>query len=246
MANRSEMEKEFKLKWFDIVLTEYDSLRNESANALQHQQSIINYGLTAIGVLIAFGANLWAKDHIVESLFIFFIPFLCNLIILIWNGEVRRMSRAGQYIKLIEDKINLQISKEANIPELALEWETYLRRPKKTTSILKSENWLQRIINSITSFFSFLFKDNEERNNKIKSNYIAIIIMFGVLSILSIFLGFGNNYSIFFKNSSLTGVELFHSWVLEEFKLITVYVICFVIDIFCFIYHYRYFNRVKK
>lgn len=246
MADQNEIDKEFKLKWFDIVMEEYNSLRDESSNSLQHQQSIINYGLTAIGVLIAFGANLWSKDHIVESIFVFFIPFLCNLIILIWNGEVRRMSRAGQYIKLIEDKINRQISKEANITELALEWETYLRKPKEATSVPEDVNWLQRILNSIVSFFSFLFERNQEKNNKIKSNYIAIIIMFGVLSILSIFLGFGNNYSIFLRTSSLTGMELFHSWMMKEIKLISLYLICFVIDVFCFMYHYRYFNKVKK
>jgi hypothetical protein len=246
MADQNEIDKEFKLKWFDIVMEEYNSLRGESSNSLQHQQSIINYGLTAVGVLIAFGANLWRKDHIVESIFVFFIPFLCNLIILIWNGEVRRMSRAGQYIKLIEDKINRQISKETNITELALEWETYLRKPKEVTSVEQDVNWLQKMLNSIVSFFSFLFKRNQEKNNKIKSNYIAIIIMFGVLSILSIFLGFGNNYSIFLRTSSLKGMEQFHSWMIKEIKLILLYFICFVIDIFCFMYHYRYFNKVKK
>src|SRR5690606_32851896 len=121
---------EYHLKWFDMVMQEYNSLRNESADSLKNQQSIINYGLAAIGVLIAFSASLWGKEKIVEIIYVIFIPFLCNLIILIWNGEVRRMSRAGQYIKRIEDKVLQEFSKEANISIPALEWETFLRKPK--------------------------------------------------------------------------------------------------------------------
>lgn len=157
------------LKWFDIVIQEYNSLRNESADALKHQQAIINYGLTAIGVLIAFSANLWGKEKVVESVFVIFIPFMCNLIILIWNGEVRRMSRAGQYIKRIEDKIHNELSARTRIDEYALEWETFLRKPKiEANEEKKKRSKIMKILLWFVGIFSFLFQKNQEKNNKLK------------------------------------------------------------------------------
>ena len=247
MENRDERQREFQLKWFDIVMEEYNSLRNESGDALKHQQSIINYGLTVIGVLIAFSANLWGKEKIVESIFVLFIPFMCNLIILIWNGEVRRMSRAGQYIKRIEDKIQKEFILTANISERALEWETYLRKPKDVegdpTEAQSSRN---RVISWLGGLFAFLFRKDEEQNNKIKSNYIAIIIMFGGLSILSILLGFGHDFSMFRKGSKIEGQEVWLSWVKENLWWLLIYTCLLIVDFLSFVYHYRYFQKVKK
>lgn len=76
MGNQEDKYRDYQLKWFDIVMQEYNSLRAESGDSLKNQQSIINYGLTAIGVLIAFSANLWGKEQIVESIYVFIHPFL--------------------------------------------------------------------------------------------------------------------------------------------------------------------------
>jgi hypothetical protein len=247
MEDKNEKLTEYQLKWFDIVMEEYNSLRNESGDSLKHQQSIINYGLTAIGVLIAFSANLWGKEHIVESIYVIFIPFMCNLIILIWNGEVRRMSRAGQYIKIIEDKIHKELSNKLINCEPALEWETYLRKPKEAeTSSQQEKVRIKRILKWVEGIFSFLFHKNEEKNNKIKSNYIAIIIMFGGLSLLSILLGLGHNYSMLKKESSLAGQEYLKFWIANEYWWIIIYFIVLLVDSMFFIYHYRYFQKVKK
>lgn len=247
MSDRDEDIKEYRLKWFDIVLGEYNSIRNESAESLKHQQSIINYGLTAIGVLIAFSANLWGKEHVVESIFALFIPFICNLIILIWNGEVRRMSRAGQYIKKLEEKIQKELSMLSNISQPPLEWETFLRKPKETqSSEREGTNKLQRFFIGIESVFSFLFQKDTENNNKIKSNYVAIILMFGGLSLFSILLGFGHNFSMVKNETNLEGKELMRTWVLNEYWWLIIYSALFVIDFMFFVYHYRYFQKVKK
>ncbi|MEH7344342.1 hypothetical protein V7122_10760 [Bacillus sp. JJ1532] len=247
MESQDEKMKDFQLKWFDIIMEEYNTLRNESGDSLRHQQSIINYGLTAIGVLIAFSANLWGKDHIVESIYVFFIPFMCNLIILIWNGEVRRMSRAGLYIKRIEDKINKELSSKSNISIPALEWETYLRKPKESENIDQQQmNWLQKLLKWIGSIFSFLFHKNKEKNNKIKSNYIAIILMFGGLSLFSIILGFSHNFGMYGKETLLSSQALFPYWLSSEYLRISLYMGVFIIDFLFFIYHYRYFQKVKQ
>lgn len=221
---------EYHLKWFDMVMQEYNSLRNESADSLKNQQSIINYGLAAIGVLIAFSASLWGKEKIVEIIYVIFIPFLCNLIILIWNGEVRRMSRAGQYIKRIEDKVLQEFSKEANISIPALEWETFLRKPKLPETPEKAKT--KKAVRT-------------HKDNKIKSNYIAIIIMFGGLSIFSIILGTVHNYGMTNIPASMQVAGLMY-WLKTEYVPLILYALIFAADIFLFIYHYRYFQKVKK
>lgn len=234
MKHDEKAEKDFQLKWFDIALNEYNSLRNESADSLKNQQSIINYGLTAIGVLIAFSANLWGREQIVEMIYVVFIPFLCNLIILIWNGEVRRMSRAGQYIKRIEDKIHALLKERSNIDVQALEWETFLRMPKEE---------LVETPKKQKSKFSF-FKP-KQKDNKIKSNYIAIILMFGGLSLFSIIIGFVHNYSMF-QSDYTRRASIINNWIQNEAIWLSLYFILFIVDLLFFIYHYRYFQKVKK
>lgn len=247
MDTKEEQLREFQLKWFDIVLQEYNSLRNESAEALKHQQSIINYGLTAIGVLIAFSANLWGKEKIVESIYVLFIPFMCNLIILIWNGEVRRMSRAGQYIQTLEDKIHKELTLRSGISEYALKWETYLRKPKTDqTPDMKPKSKFMRMLFWLGGIFSFIFQKESEKNNKIKSNYIAIIIMFGGLSILSIILGFGHDLSLFAKETKLVGKELWLTWISKHSFRLIIYSFVIIMDFLFFVYHYRYFQKVKQ
>ena len=231
--------KDFKLKWFDIVMEEYNSLRNESADSLKNQQSIINYGLTAIGVLIAFSANLWGSERIVEMIYVVFIPFLCNLIILIWNGEVRRMSRAGQYIKKIEEKVHKQLSLQIDNSDSALGWETFLREPKEIGKTRTNRSKKTKM-----KGFFFLSKNKTEKNNKIKSNYIAIIMMFGGLSLFSIILGFVHNYSMS-ASGSLAGTGLIY-WFKNEMWWLISYLLLLGIDFLLFYYHYRYFQKVKK
>lgn len=246
MGNQEDKYKDYQLKWFDIVMQEYNSLRAESGDSLKNQQSIINYGLTAIGVLIAFSANLWGKEQIVESIYVLFIPFLCNLIILIWNGEVRRMSRAGQYIKRLEDKIQKEFSEKYKISEPALEWETFLRKPKDVETDQEQETGkIKKFFKAIGSLFSFLIRGKEE-NNKIKSNYIAIIIMFGSLSIMSILLGFSHKFSSFKRESLLNGQELLNQWITIDFWWLIGYLVILLIDFLAFVYHYRFFQKVKK
>jgi hypothetical protein len=217
-------------KWFDFVREEYVSLRAEVSDSLKNQQSIINYGLASIGVLIGFSANLWGKERFIEGIYIFFIPFICNLIILIWNGEVRRMSRAGQYIKSIEDKVHDELKQSPFIINRSLNWETYLRQPKQAS---QKQNMKMKMKNLLL----FLFQKN--KNNKINSNYIAIILMFAMLSVFSIALGVIHSYSAGDYPSIIT-------WLHHNYRLSITYLSILVINVLAFTYHYRYFQKAKK
>ncbi len=228
---------DFQLKWVDVVITEYNSLRAEVSDSLKNQQSVINYGLTAIGVLIAFSANLWGKEKIIEGIYVFFIPFICNLILLIWNGEVRRMSRAGQYIKLLEDKLQEKLRPLSGFSERALNWETYLRLPRNGSA------GVGKAANSLPSWLPLF---GGVKTNKIKSNYIAIIVMFGILSILSILLAFGHSFSMFSHSGQYAGTASIGAWLRDEGWWLAFYSILLLADIFLCLYHYRYFQSVKK
>jgi 4-amino-4-deoxy-L-arabinose transferase-like glycosyltransferase len=41
-----------------VLMEEYKTLREESLQAIQHQHSIVQFGVAALGVLLSLGANL--------------------------------------------------------------------------------------------------------------------------------------------------------------------------------------------
>jgi hypothetical protein len=129
---------EASIKWFDIALEEYKSLRGEVSDALKNQQSIVNYGLGAVGIVLGFGANRWDDGIVVEILFTLFIPMICNLVIFVWSGEVNRMSRAGLFIRDLERKINEEAGRQLGVSREALSWETWLRTFKKNSPSRKT------------------------------------------------------------------------------------------------------------
>lgn len=156
------------MDWVEVAMEEYKSLRGEVSDSLKNQQSIINYGITAIGLVIGFGANLWKESIPADAIFFIVIPILCHLIILLWNGEVNRMSRAGNFIKEIEGKINRVVkSKSPEIHEDALSWE----------------NWLRK------------YKD-KNKTNKVNWNYYSLITLFLFIDIVAVVLGLLHNVEV--------------------------------------------------
>jgi hypothetical protein len=110
--------------WVEAALEEYKSLREESLTAMRGQQAILSFGTATLAVSIAAGFNVWDKAAVLpEAIFLFFVPVIAYLVLIIWMGEVARMMRVGWYIAIREGEIN------AKIPagEGALAWETYLR-----------------------------------------------------------------------------------------------------------------------
>lgn len=157
--------------WIEVAMEEYKSLRGEISDSLKNQHSIINYGITAIGLVIGFGANLWKETIPADIIFLIVIPILCHLIMLVWNGEVNRMSRAGNFIKDIEGKINTVVkSMSPEIEEEALSWETWLRKYKD--------------------------KNKANKTNKTNWNYYSLITLFLFINIVSVVLGFSHNLYI--------------------------------------------------
>jgi hypothetical protein len=70
-------------RWLTAALSEYSSLRAESLNALQVQNTIMQFGIAGIAVLI--GVALQNSDPVLSVLILFFlIPLLAILLVNVW------------------------------------------------------------------------------------------------------------------------------------------------------------------
>jgi positive regulator of sigma E activity len=109
-------------RWLTAALAEYQSLRAESLQAQQAQQTVLQFGITGVAVLIGLALNLEAKLLSI-LLLLYLVPLLSIFIISVWSTEIFRSIRAGEFISHLERKINDQTGGDAP----ALEWESWLR-----------------------------------------------------------------------------------------------------------------------
>jgi uncharacterized membrane protein len=151
------MPKENIMDWMTAALEEYKTLREESLASMKMQQSILAYGVAAIGVIITSALNSWKTYPLPEFIFLALLPLIIYLTLLTWLGEVARMFRAGNFLTTIEEKINRKLGDD--IP--ALNWESWLRQPKK----------------------------GKTEQDTVKFHYLSIFYLFIILAIASILLG---------------------------------------------------------
>lgn len=110
----------------EVMLKEYEMLRQEILGAMSNRAQIISFGLGTIGVLFA---GILTSDLAKESpkllivVFSFAIPTASVLVLYIWLGEVERMMRAGRYLANLEGRINRALG----AGEDTLRWENWLR-----------------------------------------------------------------------------------------------------------------------
>jgi hypothetical protein len=119
-----------------LALEEYRALRAEIILCLERRITILSYGLTAIGVLVAaainafgprqsMGTNPPSTSPIVLSLgeviLLIVLPTTAFYVLWIWFAETRRVRRASQYLYGLERDINTLVGK------CILRWEHSLR-----------------------------------------------------------------------------------------------------------------------
>jgi hypothetical protein len=112
------------MDWLEVVMEEYKTLREESLTSIQMQQSILSLGAATVGIALSGAFATWEKSPLPEYLFLFLVPTLIYLIVLVWLGEVGRMFRAGRFLSELEEKVNREFPKK----DLALSWEMWLSR----------------------------------------------------------------------------------------------------------------------
>lgn len=108
----------------DILLKEYETLRQEILTAMGSRNSILSFGLAIIGAI--FTASLATQTGETPSLFASLllelaVPAISAFVLFMWLGEYQRMQRAGKFLVSLEKRINDNVSKEL------LTWETSLR-----------------------------------------------------------------------------------------------------------------------
>jgi hypothetical protein len=171
--------------WEEIAIEEYKSLRQESADAIRAQLTIVNYGLTIIGALLAFAFERQDEsDQFSLIIFLGFLPILCYIVIIIWLGEIVRMSRCGMYLSNLEKEFGKRFH-----PDIApLGWETHLRSGQTSGARQMKRNYIATIaLFLFAAILAILTGAKQLYTSDIASPRIQIIILgaefVGLLSI---------------------------------------------------------------
>lgn len=134
--------KDEKKVQIDILLTEYEMIRQESIVAQKHQIILVSIYISAIGFFLANILNSFfntPSDSVLVLILVYFIPIISLFIGTIWLDQVYRQFLYGVYIYGIEKKIS-----EILDMELSLNWETWLH--EKRASLLTDPRFLYYII----------------------------------------------------------------------------------------------------
>ncbi len=105
--------------WLSTALAEYNSLRTESIQSMQYQQSILSLGTAAIGVLLGFGVT--GSNEAKLILLSVVVPLFAMVVYILYGIEFMRMIRVGRYLDALEQYVNSQF--EFPLP---LGWEGWL------------------------------------------------------------------------------------------------------------------------
>ena len=148
-----------KPPWLELALAEYQALREEILTTMETQQGTLRFGTATLSILVVGALNVWDDKLVTALAFLFVIPFLANLVITIWMGEVTRMMRAGDHLAEVETRF------QAVYPEMpypVMGWERGLRDPRSPTTRHKRHyEW----------------------------NYLAIILMYWTMAVASLAVG---------------------------------------------------------
>jgi hypothetical protein len=139
---------EDKLFWQNMWLEEYRSIRGESEQARNAQQTILQWSLAAFaaviaGALVTFSGNVNIRSGetgtVLLIIFGMGLPFLSFFSYLVWWGEFLRMERAGRYIRGLEFMADrLANSTSGKLPP-PLQWEHFLAGPSYSVALRRRE-----------------------------------------------------------------------------------------------------------
>ncbi|MBN1813167.1 MAG: hypothetical protein JXA14_15130 [Anaerolineae bacterium] len=143
----------------EIMLKEYETLREESLAAMSNRNSILSFGVAAMGaILTASIATYQAKGHLSGLMLVLMAPILSDFTLFMWLGEYERMQRAGRFLADLEFRINDKAQ------ERLLTWETHLRERHRhmkypynvTVAMLVVISIISLVIGAISSGYSVL------------------------------------------------------------------------------------------
>ncbi len=108
----------------EILLKEYESLRQECLSAMTNRTSVLSFGLAVVGAILA-ALSATIKEHgnspLPGLILTLLIPLIANFVLFMWLGEYQRSQRAGKFLAGLEYRINHLAALKL------LSWETTLR-----------------------------------------------------------------------------------------------------------------------
>ena len=106
-------------RWLTAALAEYQSLRTESLQAQHAPQTILQFGITGVAVLV--GLSLQLKNQVLAILLLLYmVPLVSIFIVSVWFTEIFRSLRAGDFLAYREKKINKEIGSVESVASLAI------------------------------------------------------------------------------------------------------------------------------
>jgi hypothetical protein len=121
----------------EIMLREYETLRQEVLTSMSNRNSILSFGPGTIGAILTASIAVELVKEISEIsglMLILAVPIISIFVVFIWLGEYERMQRAGKFLgeldKGLESRINDMVGGEP------LTWETRLRLRQRPLHML--------------------------------------------------------------------------------------------------------------
>jgi Zn-dependent protease with chaperone function len=114
-----------------LALEEFRGVRDEELVAMQTQIGILRYGITGGALLIGVAVQQHGDKYLGWAIALSLVPLILLFSAVIWMGEYERLARAGQYIALLEGRIN---RRGAELGWLPLGWQEWVREGGRTRS----------------------------------------------------------------------------------------------------------------
>lgn len=128
------------------ILAEYSALREEIQNSIRLQHATFSVGVPLLAVGLSLSQlNQLGSDTKALQFIVLAIPPFAYAILCLWLIEMSRMMRAGNYLRLLEDRLNIMLQ------NTGLVWENWLRLqvPINFFDPHTIHHWVQWFLSSI-------------------------------------------------------------------------------------------------
>jgi hypothetical protein len=109
----------------EVLAVEYERVSGECTASIEHRTQIISFGLGTVAALmggsLAFAGEGPAKTRIHLAIFGLLVPLISAYVVVVWAGEVLRMTRAGAFLVGLAHRMN------SDLPSPALSWDAWCR-----------------------------------------------------------------------------------------------------------------------
>lgn len=190
---RKDNDKLKRNEMINIILKEYDMVRNETRMFFNLQFTVVGIWITLIGVLLGFIFNKFIDSSsseinasIMELILIIILPGVSDFLGMIWLDFSMRITKNAFFTYGIEEKIN----KIASVNKMNLiEWEHYKKSDSQSKTPVKLINYFYYfimigcfffVVPAISLYLIYIFE------NSLTINYIYYIV-FAIIEITTLF-----------------------------------------------------------